>query len=61
MTAKVTVVIPVYNRQEELLRALRSVQHQTFKDFECIRYSPRIWRKPTSLALEGPPFTSFHT
>lgn len=31
-----TVVIAVYNRQEELLRALRSVQHQTFMDFECI-------------------------
>ena len=33
---KITVVVPVYNREIELYRALRSVQGQTFQDFECI-------------------------
>jgi hypothetical protein len=32
----VTVVVPVYNRQEELRRALGSIAAQTFEDFECI-------------------------
>jgi glycosyltransferase involved in cell wall biosynthesis len=32
----ITVVIPVYNRDAELRRALRSLQEQTFADFECI-------------------------
>ena len=33
---KITVVIPVYNRVKELQRALRSIQEQTLKNFECI-------------------------
>lgn len=33
---KITVVVPVYNREIELYRALRSVQGQTFQDFECV-------------------------
>jgi glycosyltransferase involved in cell wall biosynthesis len=32
----VTVVVPVYNRDSELRRALGSLQRQTFEDFECI-------------------------
>jgi glycosyltransferase involved in cell wall biosynthesis len=32
----ITVVIPVFNRDAELRRALRSLQEQTFTDFECI-------------------------
>ena len=36
MAPIITVVIPVYNRSAELLRALRSVREQTFEDFECV-------------------------
>jgi glycosyltransferase involved in cell wall biosynthesis len=32
----ITVVIPVFNRDAELRRALRSLQEQTYTDFECI-------------------------
>jgi len=32
----ITVVIPVYNRQSELRRALASLREQTFRDFECL-------------------------
>lgn len=32
---RVSVVTPVYNRPRELPRALRSLQAQTFTDFEC--------------------------
>jgi Glycosyl transferase family 2 len=32
----ISVVIPVLNRDAELRRALRSLQEQTFTDFECI-------------------------
>jgi glycosyltransferase involved in cell wall biosynthesis len=32
----VTVVVAVYNRTEELRRALLSVQGQTYQDFECL-------------------------
>jgi glycosyltransferase involved in cell wall biosynthesis len=32
----ITVVIPVFNRDAELRRALRSLREQTFTDFECI-------------------------
>jgi glycosyltransferase involved in cell wall biosynthesis len=33
---RITVVIPVYNRDTELQGALDSVREQTFQDFECI-------------------------
>jgi glycosyltransferase involved in cell wall biosynthesis len=33
---RVSVVTPVYNRPRELPRALRSLQSQTFTDFECL-------------------------
>lgn len=33
---RVTVVMPVYNRPDELRRALRSLQSQTYAAFECI-------------------------
>ncbi|MBK6647414.1 MAG: glycosyltransferase family 2 protein [Anaerolineales bacterium] len=33
---KISVVIPVYNRPDELTRALHSVLEQTFRDFEVI-------------------------
>src|SRR5215211_6467806 len=33
---KVSVIIPVYNRDQELRRALRSVIGQSLADFECI-------------------------
>ena len=33
---RITVVIPVYNRDTQLQRALGSVREQTFRDFECI-------------------------
>lgn len=33
---RVTVVVPVYNRQRELYRALSSLQNQTLSDFECL-------------------------
>jgi glycosyltransferase involved in cell wall biosynthesis len=36
MGPTITVVVPVYNRDAELLRALRSIQQQTFEDFECV-------------------------
>jgi len=32
----VTVIVPVYNRQEELRRALASVKNQSYTNFECI-------------------------
>jgi glycosyltransferase involved in cell wall biosynthesis len=32
----ISVIIPVYNRQKELLRALKSVFHQTYQDFEVL-------------------------
>lgn len=33
---KITVVVPVYNRTKQLVNALKSIQNQTFDDFECI-------------------------
>lgn len=36
MMPRVSVVIPTYNRQSKLKRALMSVLNQTFKDFEVI-------------------------
>jgi glycosyltransferase involved in cell wall biosynthesis len=36
MSVTVSVLIPVYNMDAELRRALRSIQEQTFEDFECI-------------------------
>jgi glycosyltransferase involved in cell wall biosynthesis len=36
MPPEVSVVIPVYNRAHSVLPTLRSVQAQTFDDFECI-------------------------
>lgn len=36
MSEKVSVIIPVYNRIEELKRAIKSVLNQTFNDFELI-------------------------
>ncbi|MEW6195151.1 MAG: glycosyltransferase family 2 protein [Bacteroidota bacterium] len=36
MVPKISVVVPVYNREKLLIRALDSVKNQTFKDFECI-------------------------
>jgi glycosyltransferase involved in cell wall biosynthesis len=33
---RITVVVPVYNRQRELARALESLREQTFSDFECL-------------------------
>jgi glycosyltransferase involved in cell wall biosynthesis len=33
---KITVVVPVYNRQAELRGALASLRNQTFSDFECL-------------------------
>jgi glycosyltransferase involved in cell wall biosynthesis len=36
MTPSITVIIPVFNRDVELRRALRSIQNQTLEDFECI-------------------------
>ena len=36
MRPKVSVVIPVYNRAQSILPTLRSVQEQTFSDFECL-------------------------
>ena len=35
-TPTVTVVVPVYDRQEELRRALRSLEEQSFEDFQCL-------------------------
>jgi len=36
MSPTVTIVVPVFNRDAELDRALRSIQRQTFEGFECI-------------------------
>jgi glycosyltransferase involved in cell wall biosynthesis len=36
LTPVVTVVVPVYNRVTQLERALRSVQRQSYSDFECL-------------------------
>jgi glycosyltransferase involved in cell wall biosynthesis len=36
MSPAITVVVPVYNRDEQLRRALVSIQRQTLADFECI-------------------------
>jgi glycosyltransferase involved in cell wall biosynthesis len=35
-TPRVSVVIPTHNRAQLLLRALKSVQRQTFSDWECV-------------------------
>ena len=32
----ISVIIPTYNREELLKRCLRSLENQTFKDFEVI-------------------------
>ena len=31
-----TVIIPVYNRERTIMRCMKSIQQQTFKDWECI-------------------------
>jgi len=36
MVAKVTVIIPTYNRAQTLIRAIESVQSQSFKDWQLI-------------------------
>lgn len=36
MTPRISVVIPVYNRSQELHRALASLAHQTMRDFEVV-------------------------
>lgn len=36
MTPKISVIIPTFNRQEYILRAVESVMNQTFQDFELI-------------------------
>ena len=33
---RVSIVLPVYNRDKELRRALASVQGQSYRDFECL-------------------------
>jgi glycosyltransferase involved in cell wall biosynthesis len=33
---RITVVVPVFNRQSELRRALASLREQAFSDFECL-------------------------
>ena len=32
----ISVIIPTYNREKSLKRCLRSLENQTFKDFEVI-------------------------
>ena len=34
--ARITVVVPVFNRQDKLRRALASLRAQTLVDFECL-------------------------
>lgn len=34
--ARVTVIVPVFNRRSELSRALTSLKNQSFTDFECL-------------------------
>src|SRR3989338_919271 len=34
--AKVSIIIPLYNQQQKLLRCLSSIRQQTFTDFEII-------------------------
>lgn len=36
MDYKFTVVVPIYNKGDVLERAIRSVLHQTFDDYELI-------------------------
>ena len=36
MEVKVSVVIPVYNRSKDLIRAIKSVQNQTIQEFEVL-------------------------
>ncbi|MBL4651467.1 MAG: glycosyltransferase family 2 protein [Flavobacteriales bacterium] len=36
MEVKVSVIIPVYNRSKDLIRAIRSVQNQTVQEFEVL-------------------------
>lgn len=36
ISPKITVIVPVFNKEKMLLRCLRSVQKQTFKDWELI-------------------------
>ena len=55
---KITVVIPVYNRQAELRRALASLREQTFSDFECLVVDDcsEIPIEPLVVELEDPRF-----
>jgi glycosyltransferase involved in cell wall biosynthesis len=55
---RITVVVPVYNRQAELLRALVSLRAQTFSEFECIVIDDcsEVAIEPTVTQLADPRF-----
>ena len=36
MSSKVSIIIPVYNRESLILETLNSIQQQIYKDWECI-------------------------
>ena len=36
MNPKVSIIIPVYNRESLILETLKSIQKQSFQDWECI-------------------------
>ena len=49
---KISVVIPVYNKEKFILRVLRSIQNQSFKDIEIIFYDDGSYDNSTKLIEE---------
>ena len=39
---KISVIIPLYNKENYILKTLESVLNQTFKDFEIIVIEPNL-------------------
>jgi len=46
---KISIIIPVYNKQNFILRVLRSIQNQSFKDIEIIFCDDHSYDNSTSL------------
>ena len=50
MEPKVTVVLPFYNAEETLNRAIESISEQDFRNFECILVNNNSTDKSTGIA-----------
>ena len=46
---KISIIIPVYNKQDFILRVLRSIQNQSFKDIEIIFCDDHSYDNSTNL------------